>query len=154
MPIDTSLEFYNQSALSNALLAALPGVVDGISTYGANRDISLWLNGQPAVLTAPQEITAQDIFDDHDPVFLTIDKTEIEADGTELATITVNAPKPGAAAITLVCTKPDGTTVTESVSLVSGVGITTFKTKVEGIYTITLQNPSNRTTDSLTIEAA
>lgn len=154
MPVNTILTYYNLMALSSALKTALPDAIDAVSAYGADRAMDLYLLGVPAVLTAPQETTTQDIFDDHDPVFLTIDKTEIEADGTDQATITVTAPKPGAAAIVLVCTKPDGTTVTESVSLVSGVGTTTFKTKVEGIYTITLQNPSNRTTDSLTIEAA
>lgn len=153
MPVNTSLAYYHTMALSNALVAALPGVIDSISAYGGNRSITLLLAGQEAILTAPQEVTAQGIFDAHDPVFLSIDKTTVQADGSDQATITVTAPKPGAAAITLVCTKPDGSTVTQAVALTAGVGTTTFKTTLEGTYTITLQNASNRTTDSLVIQA-
>lgn len=153
MPVNTSLAYYNTASLSSALIAALPGVVDSLSTYGPNRAIDMLLLGNPAVLTAPQEITAQNIFNAHDPVFITADKTGIQSDGSDTATITVNAPKPGAAAINLICTKPDGTTIVQAVALVGGVGTTTFKTKIEGTYTITLQNAANRTTDSLTIQA-
>jgi hypothetical protein len=153
MPVNTTLAFYNTPALHSALVTALPGVVDSISAYGPDRPIDLWLAGQGAILSAPQQVTAQGIFDNHDPVFLSANKTIIQADGTETVTITVSAPKQGAAATTVICTKPDGTTLTQAVALTLGVGTTTLKTKIEGTYTITLQNPSNRTTDSLTIQA-
>lgn len=153
MPVNTTLAYYNDAALSAALAAALPGVVDSISTFGPTRPIIMYLLGNEPVLTAPQQATAQGVFDAHDPVFLSVDKKSVAADGTDQITITVSAPKPGAAAITLICTKPDGGTVTQSVSLTAGVGTTTFKTRVPGDYTITLQSPANRTTDSLSIQA-
>lgn len=153
MPINTVLPYYHTTALGNALKAAVPSAIDAISAYGPTRPISmLWL-GNDAVLTAPQEATAQAIFDAHDPVFLSADKLSVLSDGSDIITITVSAPKTGAAAVTLICTKPDGTALTQAVPLTSGVGTTTFKTKIEGVYLITLQNPSNRTTDQLTLTA-
>lgn len=151
MSVNTTLPFYHTVALSNALKAALAAAVDGISVYGPSRPIDmLWL-GNAAILTAPQEVTAQAIFDAHDPVFLTVDKTSVLADGTDTAIISVSAPKVGAAGVTLICTKPDGGTVTQVISMTNGAGSTTFQTSLAGPYTITLQNPSNRTTDQLLI---
>src|SRR5690349_3598734 len=46
--------------------------------------------------------TADSVAAAHDPVFLSVDKAIIAADGVETATITVLAPKPGAAPVTLV----------------------------------------------------
>lgn len=154
MPVNTTLANYQLGALSNAIKAALPSAVDGLSAYGPNRAIDMLYQGNIATLTAPQETTAQGIFDAHDPVYLTVDKNSVIADGTDTATITVTAPKVGAAAITLVCTKPDGTTTTDLITMTNGVGTTTFKTSLAGAYTITLQNPTNRTTDQLTITGA
>lgn len=98
--------------------------------------------------------TALSLIAAHDPVFLSVDKGGIRANGIEVATITVEAPKNGAAAVSLVCTPDIGPAVVEPIVLVNGVGVTQFKTAIAAIYTITVQNAANRSTDSLTIKAA
>lgn len=90
----------------------------------------------------------------HDPVFLTADKTAIQANGTDTATITVTAPKSGAAAVTLVCTPPNGVLQTELITLVAGVGTMQFKSFVQGVFVIAVQNPANRSTDAITVIAS
>lgn len=151
MAINSVLQYFHTGALSEALKGALVGIVDAVSTFGVSRPIKLLKDGQDAVLNPAQELIAQGVFDAHDPVFITCPVSAVYADGATTATITVNAPKPGADSITLVCTKPDGSTLTKAVSMVGGVGSVPFKTSVGGTYTITLQNPSNRTTDQVVI---
>lgn len=177
MPHDltASTPFLHLGALSTALAAAL-----GIKSHGARcvwndttKVPSTWTPGpdplnpsagavqnfgtcflsmddtaQPADDTAALNLAAA-----HDPVFLSADKTTIQANGTDLATITVNAPKSGAAPVTVVCTPTAGPQVTEAVPLVAGVGTMQFKSSVQGSYTLTVQNPSNRSTDALVITA-
>lgn len=89
----------------------------------------------------------------HDPVFLTADKTSIAANGTDAVTVTVSAPKVGAAPVTLLITKPDGSTVTQAVTMTGGAGSVQLKTLLYGSYGITITNSANRTMDVLTVEA-
>ena len=150
--LNVSLAFLvNVGGLDAAIKAALGSKCFGVSTYGsAARPISVWVDdtAQPADLT-----TATNLANAHDPVNLATDKTSIQADGNDTATISVSAPKPGAAAVTLVCTKPDSSQVTQAVTLVAGAGTVQFKTIVPGTYTVTVQNPANRSADTITIEA-
>lgn len=140
----------NLTGLDTAIKAALGAKCYGVSIYGAGRPISVWFDGTatPADLT-----TATNLANAHDPVMLGADKGVIISDGNDTVTITVATPKPGAAAVTLVCTKPDSSQVTQAVTLNAGAGTVAFKTIIPGTYIITVQNPANRSGDSLAIEA-
>lgn len=148
--LNISMDYLNAQGLTNAIRAALGVKCFGLSDDGRARPISIWLDdtATPGDLT-----TATNLANAHDPVSLTADKTSVQSDGVDTATISVAAPKPGAAAVTLVCTKPDSSQVTQAVTLNAGAGTVAFKTIIPGTYTITVQNPANRSGDSLTIEA-
>lgn len=140
----------NLMGLDTALKAALGSKCFGVSTYGPARPVSVWYDD---TVTPADMTTASNLATAHDPVNLATDKTTVQADGNDTATISVSAPKPGAAAVTLVCTKPDASQVTQAVTLVAGAGTVQFKTIVPGTYTVTVQNPANRSGDTITIEA-
>lgn len=88
------------------------------------------------------------IMQGHDAVFISADKTQITADDTDFATITVKAPKPGAASVRLLV---NGTPV--PVSLVAGAGIIQLTSKDAGSIVVSVENPANRCLDSITIIA-
>jgi hypothetical protein len=136
--------------LDAALRAAIGPSVQGLSTYGkVSRPVSVWFDdGTPkAVLDSAQAVVQA-----HDPVFLTADKTVVNADGVDIATIAVAAPKTGAAPVTIQCKKPDGTTITQLVTFAGGLGTIPFRTALPGDYVISVLNPGTRTTDQLTIK--
>lgn len=143
--INATLTAWREEALHAALKAALGAKCYGISTYGAGRDISIWLDDS-AVQTDLDSAAA--IAAAHDPVTLSVDKTTILANGTDAATVTVRAPKPGAAAVTLTVNGVDW-----PIALTNGVGSDTLVSLDPATITITVKNGSNRSTDSLTIEA-
>lgn len=132
------------AALDAALKAALPGKVVGLSSYGDARPVSIWLDDS---VSAGEQVTAMGTAQAHDPVFLNVDKTVIEGDGVDTATITINAPKVGAAAVVLMI---DGTAV--PVALTNGVGSLPISSD-PAVIQVTVQNPQNRTMDAVTIEA-
>jgi hypothetical protein len=84
----------------------------------------------------------------HDPVFLSVDKATITADGVDAATITVSAPKQGAAAVTLLV---NGSPV--PVTLTAGIGTIQISSADPATITVSAQTPANRTTDTLSIKA-
>lgn len=145
-----SMAYLNAQGFTNALRAALGAKVFGISDDGRALPVSIWLDD---TATPGDVTTASNLAAAHDPVNLTTDKTSVQADGNDTATISVSAPKPGAAAVTLVCTKPDASQVTQAVTLVAGAGTIQFKTIIPGTYSVTVQNPANRSGDTITIEA-
>jgi len=81
-------------ALDLALRAALAEKILGVSTYGVDRPISIWLDesADDADAAAVEGVAAA-----HDPVFLAADKTSIAAGEADMATISVSALKSGAA---------------------------------------------------------
>src|SRR5260221_7928032 len=91
--VNVTLAAIHTLALDSALRAALPGKVVGVSTYGPERPVSLWLEDSATDLdvTSAEALAAA-----HDPVFLTVGKTHIEADGVDTSTITVSAVPAGA----------------------------------------------------------
>lgn len=146
--IETNIILANihDSALDQALKTALPGKCFGLSTYGdISRPISIWLDDSA---TGSDQTTATNTATAHDPVFLSVDKTSIVANGTDTATITVKAPKVGAAAITLIVNGAD-----VPVSLSSGVGTVSITSLDKTTITATVKSPANRSTDAITIQA-
>jgi hypothetical protein len=137
-------------ALDTALRAACGANLSGLSTYGkVSRPISVWFNDGTPQATID---LALPVVQAHDPVFLTADKLAVAADGVDIATIAVAAPKTGAAPVTLQCKKPDGTTINLPVTLAGGLGTIQFRTALPGDYAISVLNPGTRTTDQLTIK--
>jgi hypothetical protein len=133
------------SSLDLALRAALGTHITGISTYGSNRPLSLWMDD--AAVPA-DDAAAVTIANAHDPVFLNADTLQIPADGATAATITVYAPRSGAAAVSLLVA---GTAV--PVTLTGGVGTLAITSADPASIDISVQNPANRSTDLLTVEA-
>jgi len=148
----------NPAALDTAIKAALPGLIEGVRTEGWNPSTGVLLNGSVIIgaantLSGADQATMTTTATAHDPIILSIDKTSIAADGIDFCTINVIAPKAGAAAVTIVVTKPDGTTLTQAVTMSGGIGSVQFKTQIVGTYVIGVQNPSNRTSVTFTIQA-
>jgi hypothetical protein len=143
--LNITLTSVHPAALDAALRAALPGKVFGISSYGSVRPISIWLDDS---VTPVDEATAASIANGHDPVFLSVDRATIQANGTDAATITVSASRPGAAAVTLLVA---GSAV--PVTLSGGVGAIQIASADPASILISVQNPSNRSTDQITVEA-
>lgn len=143
--VNATLAAWREEALHAALKAALGSKCFGLSTYGAGRDISIWMDDSAvqADLDSAAAIAAA-----HDPVSLSADKTTILANGTDAATVTVRAPKPGAAAVTLLVNGVDW-----PIALTNGVGSDTLTALDPATITISVKNPSNRSTDVLTVEA-
>lgn len=148
--INATLSDWHSPALHAACVAALGfvengGKFGGVSTYGAARPISLWLDDSAS---AADETTAANLAAAHDPVHLSIDKTTILANGTDAATVTVRAGKPGAAAVTLLVNGVDW-----NITMANGLGVDTLTSLDPVVITISVKNPDNRSTDVLTIEA-
>src|SRR5689334_18118248 len=135
----------NPGGLDSALRAALASKIIGISTYGPDRPISIWLDDSA---TPADDLTAAGIADTHDPVFLSTDTTSIPADGSTAAMITIHAPKAGAAPVTLLVV---GTPI--PVTLIDGIGTLAITSADPASIGISVQNPANRSTDSITVEA-
>lgn len=140
----------NTSGLDAALRAVLNSKCTGVSTYIEPGLVSVWLTD---AATGDDAAAARVICGQHDPAFLTVDQATIPADGVTTATITVSAPRDGAAPIVLVCTLPSGNQQSQAVALSGGVGSVGFNTVIPGVYTFTLQNPQNRTGDVLKVTA-
>jgi hypothetical protein len=136
------IENLHTPALHNALAAVLGGNFIGISTYGTDRPFSAWLAGPDDETAAIVVITA------HDPVSLSVDKSTITADGRDTATITVQTFRPDAEPVTLLV---NDTPV--PITLTNGIGTLEITSDDPTTITIVVQNPENRTTDILTVEA-
>ena len=142
--VNVTLAAIHTLALDSALRAVLPGKTIGVSTYGPERPVSIWLEDSAA---ESEMTTAEALAAAHDPVFLTVDKTHIAADGVDTATITVSASQSGAP-VTLVVA---GTPV--SVTFINGIGTVTITSADPATIPVSVQDPANRTTDSYSIEA-
>jgi len=148
--VNATLTAWHSPALHAACVAALGfvesgGKFGGVSTYGAGRPISLWLDDSAAQSDLD---TAAALAAAHDPVTITVDKTTITANGTDAATVTVRAGKPGAAAVTLLVNGVDW-----NITVTDGVGSDSLTSLDPVTITISVKNPANRSTDVLTVEA-
>jgi hypothetical protein len=74
-------------ALDAALRGSLGGAISGIST--GNGKVQVWFFDQP---TPVQEANALAAIAQHDPAFLSADKSTIANDGQDAATITISLP--------------------------------------------------------------
>jgi hypothetical protein len=159
----TAIPFIHSLALDAAIRSALGAKFLGLRaalnssntpTFSPSSNVAgaINLDMADAALSA-DDTTATNLAATHDPVFLSVSKTSIIADGIDSATITITAPKSGAAVVTLICNGPNGLSQTISPVLSGGVATDTFQTNIAGTYTITVQNPANRSTDQLIITA-
>lgn len=144
--VNATLTAWQTDVLDAALKAALGAKCYGLSTYGPGRDISIWLDD--TAVQADKDSAAA-LAAAHDPVSITVDKTTILANGTDAATVTVRAPKPGAAAVTLLVNG-----VTDwPITMANGLGVDSLTSLDPVTITISVKNPANRSTDVLTVEA-
>ncbi len=148
--VNAALGNIHVPALDNALKTALPGKCYGLSTYTPDRPISIWLDNSTVQADSDSALA---IAAAHDPVFLTVDKTTIQRGGTDAATVTVTAPKPGAAAVTLSVSTNGGAAVDWPITLTGGVGTDTLTSLDPATITISVKNPANRSTDTITVKA-
>ena len=132
-------------ALDVALKTALPGKVFGLSTYGQPRPLSVWLDDSA---TPADETTAANTAAAHDPVFLSVDRQSIAANGVDAAIVTVNAPRPDVAPVVLLVA---GAAV--AVTLIGGVGTLSITSADPATIIVSVQNAANRSLDQLTIQA-
>ena len=135
----------NSGGLDAALKAVMGSKVLGVSTYGPLRPISVWLD---ETTTPGDDADATSIVSAHDPVFLSVNRTSIPADGATEAVVTVRAPGKNAADVSLIVA---GTVV--PVTLINGVGTIRVSSADPASIPVSVQNPANRSTDSLTVEA-
>jgi hypothetical protein len=165
--IIVTIDFLHIEAFDATLKAALPGKVLGVSApIGVNGQVlsrsnpdgsgnTTLLLGQVRVhlddaATPTDEITIAGLAQAHDPVYLSTDKTVIVAVNppTDSATVTVRAPKAGAAPVTLLVA---GSAV--PVTLTGGVGTLAISSADPASIAIGVQTPGNRSTDQLVIQA-
>lgn len=154
MTLNTAFTFTpNLDALNAAVVGALPTKVDSFQTYGDERPFTFLLVGIPVTFSPADEVTVQGILNAHDPVFLTVDKVQVQANDVDTFTVTVNAPRPGAAPVSLTVSVNGGVAVVVPVTLTNGVGTSSFTAKDPGTITIAVQNPGNRYAGNLTVKA-
>lgn len=131
-----------------------------IVTFGAQyNDCNQTRNGAAWTVYLSQSIVNQQTLWDNliaaqDPVYIYSDKTLMLADNIERCTITVTAPKPGAAPVVLQVSVNGGILVDFPIPLTGGIGSDYFTAKDPGTITVTVKNGSNRSADVLTIKAA
>ena len=143
-----TLPVIHGNALNDALKKVLGTSVAGLS-HGAQNGKGNNLRVHFVVEPTPELIAAAgQVINAHDPVFLTVDRLMIAANGTDEALITVYAPAVKAAPVTLLV---NGIEV--AVELTSGVGEVGITSPDIHQIVVTVQNPENRTTDSLSIRA-
>ena len=149
--VNVTLTTVHPAALDAALHAALPGRVSGISSYGSARPLSIWLDDS---VTPLDEATVTAVAETHDPVFLSADRpleagrVLIQADGMDTVTITVSAPRSDAAAVTLLVAG-----IAVPIALSGGIGAIQITSADPASVLVDVQNPSNRSTDQIIVEA-
>jgi hypothetical protein len=165
--IVVTIDYLHIEAFDAALKAALPGKALGVSApIGADGQVlsrsNPDANGNTTIAlgrvrvhlddtaTAADETTIAGIAQAHDPVLLSADRTTIVAANppTDTAMVTVRALKAGAGPITLLVA---GTAA--PVPLTGGVGTLAISSADPATIAVSVQNPSNRSTDLVLIEA-
>jgi hypothetical protein len=156
--LSLSLNTLHLNALTAALRAALPGKVIGVSAAhnsltGSVPSGSILVHVDDST-TPADETTIAGLVTAHDPVWISVDKPIIVANGTDAAAVTVYALKPGAAAVTLSVSINGGAPADWSIALTGGVGSDTLTSLDPATITISVKNAANRSTDTLTVRAA
>ncbi len=135
----------NEFALDTALRATLAARLIGLSTYGPGRDFSVWLADEA---TTADDTAAAALSTAHDPVFLSLDRATIQADGLDFATVTVRAPRPDALPVSLIV---NGQPV--PIPLVDGYGALEIASLDPARIVVTLKDGLNRCADQLEVQA-
>lgn len=135
----------NPGGLDAALRAAFGARVLGLSTYGPKRPISIWFDDD---VTEKELARAEVIAQEHDPVFLTVDTPNLEADGETLATVTVYVPHNPSGTITLLVNG-----VEKSVQISNNEGVYQFVAADPQDIEISLKESANRTGDIIKVRA-
>jgi hypothetical protein len=165
--LTVTMDFLHIAAFDAALRAALPGKIVGVSApVAANGHVLSRANagqsgnrtllvGQVRVhlddtATPADEALVNGLALAHDPVFLSVDKTTILAAHapTDAVTVSVWSPKMGAAPVTLIIAR-----TAVPVTLTEGIGTVVINSADPASVGVSLQNPANRSTDQLVIEA-
>lgn len=151
--LEFSVQLISITALDASIRASVPSFL-GLSTGVGIPSIAYMQDS----VTPAEEASVGSLLSAHDPVFISTDKAVIYANGIDTATISVSAPKAGAAGVTLVITQlnNDGVviqTITQAVTMFGGAGTVQFKTQIYGTYTVAVQNGSNRCADTFSIQA-
>jgi hypothetical protein len=132
-------------ALDAAIRAALSVKMHGLSSYGTPGPVVAWLDD---AATVDDDATALAIAAAHDPVFLSADKTTIQADGVDTVTVSVVAPNVNAAPVNLLVNSQ-----VVPVELTNGIGTVEIVSLDPARITVAVQSPANRTTDSVEVQA-
>jgi hypothetical protein len=141
-------------ALTEALKAALPGKIIGVSTGGANRPVEVYLT---LAATVDDEPTVTTTVMAHDPVFVTLSKDIVLANGVDMAIAGVLAPKPGAAPVTLQMAwkKDDATLFVDAtdwpIPLDDGAGFDHMTANDRGVVALRVKDGANRNNEILRI---
>lgn len=144
VPVQLAYPIHTE-ALDQALRAMLSSKFAGISTYPNGRPPSVWLADDA---TDEDKTLANTVIAAHDPVFITVDKLSITADGVDVATITVSAPRPNARAVTLIIYGQE-----VPIALTGGVGSEPITALDYVSIPVRLKQPANRSKDTFTIKA-
>jgi predicted aspartyl protease len=143
-----SISLVHIGALDRAIRTILTAKFDGLVLSSINEQAEpMKVVLSDSAIQADLDTVAT-LVSSHDPVFLNADKLSVTADGVDTATITVSAPKPGAASVTLLV---NGTPI--SVLMSGGVGTIQITSVDPQTITVGVQSPANRTTDTLSIAA-
>jgi hypothetical protein len=135
----------NEWALDTALRSMLAARLIGLSTYGPGRALSIWLADEA---TAPDETAATALMAAHDPVFLSLDKATIQADGADVATVTIRTPRADAAPVLLLVNGQ-----LTPIPLLDGVGTLEIVSLDPARIVVALKSGSNRCVDQLEVQA-
>lgn len=140
-----TIDALHEAALDQAIHSTIGSMFIGLSTYGGTRPISLWFEDA----ATPNDIMAATvILTTHDPVFLSINKTRIAANGLDAAIVTVRVLRLNAEPVTLLVNNAP-----VLITLTNKIGTLEITSADPANITIAVQNPVNRTTDSLILEA-
>lgn len=144
MDVWYACEAVNFWALDAAIRAELGEAVSGISLGAPDpegRRLRVHFTDTP---TPEQEAAAGAVIDAHDPVFLSVDKTTIQADGIDEAVVTIRAASP----VTLIVNGQD-----VAVELENGVGELGVTSDGPQTIRIVVKDGVNRCLDVLEVRA-
>lgn len=132
---DVVLAGIKQDVLHQQLIGLLPGKFIGVSTFGSG-PVALWMDD--SAVQADIDLATTTALA-HDPIFLSIDKTTINADGIDTATLTVMVTKVNAAAVIITINGVD-----YLLAFTNGVATVQINSADPGTFVISVKNPTNR----------
>lgn len=123
----------------------------GLNTYGDGRPGDMIYDEAMAQATLDALNATVSAFD---PVFFDLDKVTIKSDGTDTATLYVDAPKVGAASVTITITQGASSQDVPITLDAGGLGALPITSNSQGIISLTLKNGTGRNTETLIIWAS